>query len=212
MIDPEVEKSLRFKKLCIDILAQSGNCMDSQCDFKGTNTIQQMCGAWFKYWHGMITEVPLQVIQAFNDFYPDFKDEINAAGFYYNEDSRNGIVIIGNSTDSIHLNFARNVYVLGNAHVVLHGSTSALVLNSNCKVELLDNSRATIKNGYGIARNRSQLTTHSNAECYDNAIVRITDGTLQDKGHASIYAYGHATINSFTNKLITLYDKAILKV
>ena len=89
------QKSLRFKQLCIGILAQSGNCQASQHDFGETTSIREMCDTWHKYWHGMITEVPQQVVQAFHDFYPDFKTEINAAGIFYNEDSRTAMYWLG---------------------------------------------------------------------------------------------------------------------
>ena len=212
MTEPKDQKALRFKQLCISILAQSGNCKESQHDFNDTHTISQMCSAWWKYWHGLITEVPQQVVKAFEDFYPDFKDEINAAGFYYNEDSPNGIVLVGNSNEDIHLSQSRRITVLGKAHVVLHQSASALVLNPDCKVELHDTSRATVKQGYAIAHDNSQLTTFDDAECYNQSVVHITNGTLQDKGHRSIYAYGSATINSFTTRLITLCDNSKLNV
>lgn len=206
------EKALRFKRLCIDILAQSGNCQASQHDFGETTSIKEMCDTWHKYWHGMITEVPLQVVQAFHDFYPDFKAEINAAGIFYNEDSRTGYVLVGDSDEPVHLSFAHTAYILGKAQVVLHGSASALAMNADCRIELLDNSRATIKEGYAIAKNDSYLVTSKEAECYDRATVRITDGTLQDHGHREICAYGKATINSFTSRLITLYDQSKLNI
>ena len=212
MIDTKEQKALRFKNLCISILAQSGNCKDSQHDFNNTHTIGQMCSAWWKYWHGLITEVPQQVVKAFEDFYPDFKDEINAAGFYYNEDSQNGIVLVGNSDKEISLSRSRRITVLGKAHVVLRQSASALVLNPDCKVELHDTSRATVKQGYAVALDYSQLTTFDNAECFDQSVVHITNGTLQDNGHRAIYAYGSATINSFTTRLITLFDNSKLNV
>ena len=206
------QKSQRFKALCIGILAQSGNCQASQQDFGETASIKDMCAAWHKYWHGMITEVPQQVVQAFHDFYPDFKAEINAAGIFYNEDSQTGYVLVGDSDEPVHLSFARTAYVLGKAQVVLHNQASALAMNAGCRIELLDNSRATIKEGYAIARNYSQLTTGCDAECYDQSTVRITDGTLQDYGHRNICAYGEATINSFTSRLITLFDKSKLNI
>lgn len=212
MTETKDQKALRFKKLCISILAQSGNCKESQHDFNDTHTISQMCSAWWKYWHGLITEVPQQVVKAFEDFYPDFKDEINAAGFYYNEDSPNGIVLVGNSNNVIHLSQSHRITVLGKAHVVLHLSATALVLNPDCKVDLHDTSRATVKQGYAIAHDYSQLTTFCDAECYNQSVVHITNSTLNDKGHRAIYAYGSATINSFTTRLITLYDNSKLNV
>lgn len=207
-METKEQKAQRFKTLCIGILAQSGNCQDSQRDFNATDSIQAMCGAWHKYWHGMITEVPQQVVAAFDEFYPDFKAEINEAGIFYNEDSRQGIIIVGNSSEPIHLYFARNAYILGKAHVILHNDASAIGRHPDCKVELLDNARATVQQGYGIARNRSTLTINGDAECYNSSNVRITDGTLTDHGHYSIQAFGTAVINTFTDRNITLFDKA----
>lgn len=204
-------KEQQFKQLCISILAQSGNCADSQRDFGAIATIQEMCGAWHKYWHGMLTEVPQQVVSAFDEFYSDFKAEINEAGIFYNEDSRQGIVIIGNSDTPVHLYFARNAYILGKAHVILHLQASAIAMHSDCKVELLDYARATVQQGYGIARNRSTLTTQGDAECYNSSTIRITNGTLQDNGHMQIDAYGDAIVHSFTDRNITLYDNATIK-
>lgn len=210
MIETKEQKTQRFKELCIEILSQSGNCMESQHDFHETETIQQMCSAWWKYWHGLITEVPMQVVRAFDTFYPDFKTEINAAGFYYNEDARNGIVLIGNSEKPIHLSESKRVTILGSTYVMLHRNASALALNPNCTVELFDGSIATIKEGYGVAHDHSHLTTLCDARCFDSSIVHITNGTLLDYGHSLICAYGDATIKTFTNKLIQLYDKSKL--
>lgn len=206
------EKSEKFKALCIDILAQSGNCQESQLAFRGTESIQQMCAAWHKYWHGMITEVPKQVMAAFHDFYPDYKREINDAGIFYNEDSPTGNVLIGDSTETIHLYHAHTAYILGNARVVLHNIASALVMNPDCHVELRDFSRATVKEGHAVARNRSRLTTNASAECYDMSVVNITAGTLTDHGHRAIYAFGNAVVNSFTRQFISIYDNAKVNI
>ena len=206
------EKSEKFKALCIDILAQSGNCQESQLAFRSTESIQQMCAAWHKYWHGMITEVPQQVMAAFRDFYPDYKSEINAAGIFYNEDSPTGNVLIGDSTETIHLYHAHTAYILGNARVVLHNIASALVMNPDCHVELLDFSRATVKEGHAVARNQSRLTTNDSAECYDMSVVNITAGTLTDHGHRAIYAFGNSVVNSFTRQFISIYDNAKVNI
>ena len=208
----DMDKSEKFKALCLAILAQSGNCQESQLAFRGTESIQQMCAAWHKYWHGMITEVPQQVMAAFRDFYPYYKSEINAAGIFYNEDSPTGNVLIGDSTETIHLYHAHTAYILGNARVVLHNLASALVMNPDCHVELRDFSRATVKEGHAVARNRSRLTTNDSAECYDMSVVNITAGTLTDHGHRAIYAFGNAVVNSFTRQFISIYDNAKVNI
>ena len=208
----DMDKSEKFKALCISILAQSGNCQESQLAFRGTVSIQQMCAAWHKYWHGMITEVPQQVMAAFRDFYPDYKSELNAAGIFYNEDSPTGNVLIGDSTETIHLYHAHTAYILGNARVVLHNTASALVMNPDCHIELRDFSRATVKEGHAVARDHSRLTTNDSAECYDMSVVNITAGTLTDHGHRAIYAFGNSVVNSFTRQFISIYDNAKVNI
>lgn len=206
------QRTQRFKTLCVHILAQSGNCQESQHAFKSTQSIPDMCEAWRKYWHGLITEVPQQVIDAFRAVYPEFKADINQGGIFYNEDSPTGTVLVGDTDEEIHLYSSRKIYVLGKAHVILHNAATALVMNKGCKVELLDGSKATIKAGYGIARNYAHMVTCQEAECYDQSVVFMTDGTLHDHGHQKINAFGTALIDSFTNRLIGLSDSARIEI
>ena len=202
----------RFKTLCVNILAQSGNCQESQHAFISAQSIPDMCEAVRKEGHGLITEVPQQVIDAFKAVYPEFKTDINQGGIFYNEDSPTGTVLVGDTDDVIHLYSSRKIYVLGKAHVILHNAATALVMNEGCKIELLDGSKATIKAGYGIARNYAHLVTGSEAESYDQSVVFITDGTLHDHGHQKINAFGTAVIDTFTNRLIDLYDSARIEI
>ena len=202
------QRTQRFKTLCVNILAQSGNCQESQHAFKSTQSIPDMCEAWRKYWHGLITEVPQQVIDAFKAVYPEFKADINHGGIFYNEDSPTGTVLVGDTDEVIHLYSSRKIYVLGKAHVILHNAATALVMNEGCKVELLDGSKAV----YVIARNYSHLVTGCEAESYDQSVVFITDGTLHDHGHQKINAFGTAVIDTFTNRLIDLYDSARIEI
>ena len=206
------QRTQRFKTLCVNILAQSGNCQESQHTFKSTQSIPEMCEAWRKYWHGLITEVPQQVIDAFKAVYPEFKADINQGGIFYNEDSPTGTVLVGDTDEEIHLYSSRKIYVLGKAHVILHNAATALVMNEGCKIELLDGSKATIKAGYGIARNYAHLVTCQEAECYDQSVAFITDGTLHDHGHKKINAFGTALIDTFTHRLIDLYDSARIEI
>lgn len=206
------QRTQRFKTLCVNILAQSGNCQESQHAFRSTQSIPEMCEAWRKYWHGLITEVPQQVIDAFRAVYPEFKADINQGGIFYNEDSPTGTVLVGDTDEEIHLYSSRKIYVLGKAHVILHNAATALVMNEGCKVELLDGSKATIKAGYGIARNYAHMVTCQEAECYDQSVVFMTDGILHDHGHKKINAFGTALIDTFTHRLIDLYDSAMIEI
>ncbi len=208
----EEQKFQRLKALNIEVLSQSGNCEASQQMFGAATCARDLCEAWYKYWFGLVTEVPKQVSEAFALMYDEIKDEVNAAGIFYNEDSPSGYIIVGDSEEPIHLYTARHAYVLGNAHVVLHGNAHAIGMSDDCTIELLDSSTATIDNGYGIARDNSDLTTKSNAECHKAARVRITNATLKDNGHSRIMAFGTAKVVSFTDRLINLYDSSTLEI
>ena len=210
--ETQEQRTQRFKTLCVHILAQSGNCQESQHAFRSTQSIPEMCEAWRKYWHGLITEVPQQVIDAFKAVYPEFKADINQGGICYNEDSPTGTVLVGDTDEEIHLYSSRKIYVLGKAHVILHNSATALIMNEGCKIELLDGSKATIKAGYGIARNYAHMVTGSEAECNDQSVVFITDGILHDHGHKKINAFGTALIDTFTHRLIDLYDSDRIEI
>ena len=79
------EYFLRFQQLCIGILAQSDNCMESQQQFKSARSVPELVTAWQRFWAGVLHEVPEQVIKAFADLYPVYRDDIIRAGVYYNE-------------------------------------------------------------------------------------------------------------------------------
>lgn len=206
------DKFQRLKDVNIAILAQSGNCEASQQMFGAAQCVKDLCDAWYKYWTGLVSEVPQQVIDAFASMYPEIRDDVNASGIFYNEDSPSGYVIIGDNDIPVNLYTARHAYILGKAHVRLHGTAHATAMNNDCTVELLDSSTATVEKGHGIARGHSTLTTTQDAECYNSSKVRITDATLTDNGHSAIYAFGHAKVKTFTDKLITLYDSATIEI
>lgn len=75
----------RFQQLCIGILAQSDNCMESQQQFKAARSVPELVTAWQRFWAGVLHEVPEQVIKAFADLYPVYREDIIRAGVYYNE-------------------------------------------------------------------------------------------------------------------------------
>ena len=53
-----------FKKMCIGILAESNNCMESQKAFKEAKSVPEAVTAWMHYFAGVVDEVPRQVAAA----------------------------------------------------------------------------------------------------------------------------------------------------
>ena len=94
----------RFQQLCIGILAQSDNCMESQQQFKAARSVPELVTAWQRFWAGVLHEVPEQVIKAFADLYPVYRDDIIRAGVYYNESpitNSGGMVLVGDKPEGL---------------------------------------------------------------------------------------------------------------
>ena len=215
----------RFQNLCLSILAQSDNCQESQDMFRATKTIPELVSAWQRYWAGLLHEVPEQVIKAFSQFYPTYRDDIIRAGVYYNEAPpidhiTPSIILIGDAPEAtvpegppscvspLEVFGRHRVYVLGNLPIITHDNCNVLVNSSRSNVTLHDNCRCNLEAGNVILHDRSMLNGSGNVTCYDSTTILLMGGTLHDKGHLDITAYNDAVIHTFTSRKITLNDKA----
>lgn len=195
----------RFKKLCTDILSQSGNCKESQADMAAANTVPELVAVWLKYWHGLITEVPQQTIAALSEVYDDYKDEINAAGVYFNESTDKGEVLVGDCPNVLKFRDKAKVYVLGKAEVCAYDHVYVYADNEDAKILLNDYSRGNIHKSTVHACDWSSVITDSNKVfCADAATVDITGGVVCDAGHREINAYKGTVVYSNLKKGITL--------
>lgn len=214
----------RFQKLCINILAQSDNCQESQNMFRAAKSVPELVQAWQRFWAGVLHEVPEQVIAAFGELYPVYRADIIRAGLYYNEAPvtpdgeplmTGGLVLIGDRPvdgDSVAITISgrHRIYVLGDQPVIITDNCSVNINADRANVELRGNARCNIEKGAVVARERSVVSGHGNITCYNSAIVSISGGTLTDHGHMRITAYGNAIVRSFTNRYITLNDNSKL--
>ncbi len=208
----------RFQDLCIGILAQSDNCLESQALFRSARTVPELVTAWQRFWAGVMHEVPEQVIAAFADLYPVYRDDINRAGVFYNEappaEFNHGMVLVGDApaadAAAITISGRHRVYVLGDAPITVGGSSSVHVNAARANVTLSDCARANIEQGTLVARGRSIVNGRGDMTCFDAATIYISGGTLTDHGHLNIVAFNDAVVRSFTNRRIQLNDQSKL--
>lgn len=182
---------IEFKQLCLDILAQSGNCAESRIAFADCTTIPQLAQVWKRYMDGILNEVPEQFISAFDRLYGEYKDEINLAEIYYNEPAARGIVFVGRCETPLRIYgigpAAPKVYVLGPAHVTLLGHCQGYCNAEGATLELRDSSSGVVRKGHGIVRNFARLSCRTTCESYDASLVTLAEGaTIQDNGHRRI--------------------------
>ena len=217
-----MEKSeyfLRFQQMCIDILAKSGNCAESQSFFRNATTVPELVSAWKRYWAGLLHEVPELVIDAFRKNYDIYRKDINLAAVYYNEappaTASVSIVLVGNSdqnwnnlTSMLAINGRHRVYVLGNHDVKVEGACNVFVNADDARVRLYDSCRANLKKGIVWAKDRSVVNGKGHVVCYDATTIKAFGGIVEDYGHQSIDAYNDTVVRTSINKRITLHDKA----
>lgn len=213
------EYFLRFQQMCINILAKSGNCEESQAFFRNATTVPELVSAWKRYWDGLLHEVPELVIDAFRKNYDIYRKDINSAGVYYNEvppiSAPPSIILIGDNDvwkskflPCFEIEGRHRVYVLGNMEVWAMDSCNLTVNSDGATVRLFDACRANVEKGKVIAWNRSIVSGKGYIICHDSATVKIFGGTVEDHGHLSIDAYNDAIVKTSVNKRITLHDNA----
>lgn len=195
----------QFRSICKEILSQSGNCKESQDDLAAAKTIPEMVMVWRKYWHGILTEVPLQTIAKLDHVYSEFKEEINAAGVFYNESRNDGFIIVGNCDNVVKIEDKAHAYVLGKAEVWAFGHSYIYANNPDATILLYDHSCGNIQNSTVHACDWSSLISNkAKAHCVDAVTVDLMGGTLTDNGHLLINAYNGSVVYSNLTKNIVL--------
>lgn len=189
----------KIKDVALGVLAQSGNCEASQREFYAAQSVPELAQAWQHFWAGAVTEVPEQVVEAFAEHYAVYREGINAAGWWYNEQPPTTVqraqVLIGKQTqDSLRIEGRHKVYVLSTQPVIIGGNCGVYVNCETANVVVTDSARCNIKQGMLTAYKRAVVNGSGNMECHDSATVYITGGTLYDYGHLNIIAYNDACV------------------
>lgn len=199
-----------FRSICKEIQLQSGNCKESQTDFFSAKSIPEIVRVWRKYWHTILTEVPLATIASLDKHYKEFCSEINAAGVYYNEERDNGIIIVGTANKDFSFHGNAMVYVLGAVKsVVAEDHVRVYCNNPESTILLRGHAHGNIIAGKVIVCEFAEATiNHSDAETHDAAIATVVNGTLTDYGHRQINAYNGSVVYSNIKKNISLYDSS----
>lgn len=206
----------KFKKLNLDILKQTGNCIESQQLFGAAQSVAELVSVWLHFWANMLDEVPQQLVSALKEVYSDYKEDINSAGVYFNEAPNtafgNEKILIGDDVDGLEIHGNYSVYVLGCSSISVYDHSQVYVYNEGAKVGIYDNVICYVTKGTVIAHDRAIVNGQGNLTCYDSTTINISDGVLEDHGHLQINAHEKAVVNSFTTKGIKIFGHAKLNV
>lgn len=205
----------KFQQICADLRLQTTNCQKSQVKFGEAKSVTEAVAALRMFWISVVEQIPAEFVSALDQHYAEFRDEMNAAGVYYNEapaNPTNAVVFVGDiqSTLSI-LNGRPRVIVLGRANVVVSDHVRCECYHEDAQIECCGHSRLQLKKGSAIARDYSTVEGYGTILTHDRATAYIYGGSLFDRGHNLIKSYNDAVIHSFTDRKIELYDQSQLK-
>lgn len=212
----------RFQQLCIGILAQSDNCMESQQQFKAARSVPELVTAWQRFWAGVLHEVPEQVIKAFADLYPIYREDIIRAGVYYNEAPPVGIY----PTDPIvpvspiekatvpsgspaGPSVTNAMILIGDRPV--GSDTSHLVIRGRHRVYVLGDLPVTVTDNSSVHINSAR----ANVTVTGSARANIEQGTLIARDRAVVNGKGDITCYDSTTIYVAggvLHDKGHLDI
>ncbi|GAY28433.1 hypothetical protein PvtlMGM1_1733 [Prevotella sp. MGM1] len=209
----------RFQEMCIGILAQSGNCEESQAFFHNAHTVPELVSAWKRYWDGFLHEVPSLVMEAFRKNYDIYREDINLAGVFYNEvpplSAPPSIILVGDDdadgetpSPALVVDGRHRVYVFGARKVWTKGACNVFVNAEKACVRLSDACRANVEKGKVVAMDRTVVSGKGNIVCYGSVTVKLFGGSVEDYGHLLIDAYNDSRVISFTERKINLHDNA----
>ena len=201
-----------FKKMCIGILAESNNCMESQKAFKEAKSVPEAVTAWMHYFAGVVDEVPRQVAAAFAKMYDVYKEDVNKAGVYFNEEPPEGItarvVIVGDCDKDLTIGARHKVYVLGKAKVTLIEQAQATVNYPDAEIYAYDAARVTMRAGRAWMFDSSSFVGRGRVYAHNDCRIDISGGDVFSLGHRVISAYGDTIVKARSMQHVYLHDRA----
>lgn len=212
----------RFQQLCIGILSQSDNCMESQQQFKAARSVPELVTAWQRFWAGVLHEVPEQVIKAFADLYPVYREDIIRAGVYYNEAPPVGIyptdpIVPVSPTEKATVpsgfpagpSVTNAMILIGDRRV--GSDTSQLTIRGRHRVYVLGDLPVTVTDNSSVHINSAR----ANVTVTGSARANIEQGTLIARDRAVVNGKGDITCYDSTTIYVAggvLHDKGHLDI
>ena len=204
-----------FKKMCIGILAESNNCMESQKAFKEAKSVPEAVAAWMHYFAGVVDEVPRQVAAAFAKMYDVYKEDVNKAGVYFNEEPPEGttarVVIVGDCEKYLPIGARHKVYVLGKARVSMTEHAQATVNHPDAHIYAYNTVRVTMREGRAWMFDSSSFVGRGTVYAHDDCRIDISGGKVLSTGHKIIRAYGDTLVKTRSMQNVYLNDQACME-
>ena len=207
-----------LKALCDDKAHERQSCKKGYRALLQSESVSDLMRTWREHLYDIVGDRYSDIVVSdFARYYEAMREEVNAAGFYFNEapqiTRRSDIVLVGDMEEELSVRGYGTIYVLGAATVHAYGNTTIYSKRqAEAKVVLHDYAHGDVTMGTAVCYNRSDIVSSVETECHDAASVVITGtGVLNDYGHRAIRAYGNSLVRTALTRNITLTDNATIE-
>lgn len=135
---------------------------------------------WADVWGSKFADV---VANRIVEVFDGLEDEFHAEGFYVNEETTRGRVIVANPAKPLRFDGKAEVYIFSKAHVMAFGECKVYCRDAESEIELYDNAYGKIMKGKVWAHNWSMVESHQECTCYNATSILASEGVLYDNGH-----------------------------
>lgn len=203
-----------FLTKCEELMLKTTNCPSFHDRLEEAKSATEAVAVFRLFWQNVVDQIPDDFLAMMDEYYQAYREDIVAAGVYYNESPSNplnAIVFVGNSDEKISVSEGKpKVVVLGKAEVAVGDHVRCECHNADASVTCQGYSRLRLVSGTAYAFGRSFVEGSGIVHAHDCCTVRMDGGELFDHGHLRIKACNNAIIHSFTHRGIEAVGNAQL--
>ena len=203
----------KLKEICRVACHERGACTAGYEALMHADSIGAILAVWKANWEDIFSSKFADVmVERISEVYRTAKAEMNAAGFWVNEDREQGMVIITNAPQLINLGGTAKGYVFApsmvsatdNAQVFCRTDGSDIALHGHATGNI--SGRCTL-NAYDFSTARCTACT-----CHTHGAAQITmhSGIVVSHGHRYIVAYQATKVYANTRRGIETDDSSTL--
>ena len=203
----------KLKEICRVACHERGACTAGYEALMHADSIGAILAVWRANWEDIYSSKFADVmVERIGEVYRTAKAEMNAAGFWVNEDREQGMVIITNAPRPVTLGGTAKGYIFAksevratdNAQVYCRTDGSLITLNGHARANV---SGACVLHVHQFASARCTACT---CYAYDAAQVTMHQGTVISNGHRYIVAYNATKVYAPTYRGIETDDSSTI--
>jgi hypothetical protein len=203
-----------FKTACNAACHDRHACANGYRAMLAAENVGQLMAVWRDNWDDLVESKYADIInEKLPAFYPELKEDMNAAGIYVNECPAVApefvMVIVTDFDYDVNVYDYAKCFVLGRAHVCARDHAQVYSeKNDDCVIHLFGHSYGHASKGRVVAYDFSRLCTSTDAALSGCVRCEAHGGDILAYDYLKIEAYGNTKVFARSDSNISLYGNA----